>query len=364
MPVRPTPGAHPMVPADLGRRWAEAAVLAPAAPLPAVDYFGDLPPAMMRYLGSEFATVLRAQATQRLNSCPEDRVWMQPLLKQADSLLKTHVLRAAYAAGHDQAEMESFAQAMLPMSNAQVLDAATLEDRDQDGRVEAALQQLSYSCGPTVVQTLHGLVDPYYAWSLRQHGDVSQPPQSLLHITPNRAAQNEQAHLLRSPRSDGGAGGIPVQRGVPGGWGRFCDDLMDQVLAPLGVGYQAFTTFGGKVPSSPNRVLTPAQSLPLANGMLERGWPVPLVTYHSLDTTDDLLMHYMLALGSERQDGKTFWWIYEPWKEGCVRTQVNLETGTFEPPICGMLGISVVHVPNKSDVRALRKQLLNMGASK
>jgi type VI secretion system secreted protein VgrG len=255
------------------------------------------------------------------------------LIGKAKSRDEEAYLKKALAAGRTVDEIAAFADRIRGQSPAWMRDNLKLTGSTTGTGVQ---QQFSTSCNATVVQAIHGELDPIYA--LQVHDENPRLDQAdnrnPTRVNPKLAA--EQKAMLESPYAGArfpgltGKAGQATARSSAGGVGRFADDKLNDLSPTTGLGFQ--TQLVGKD-------VTTAQALSTIDSSLAQGAPVPLIIGQSSSQT----AHYVLVTGVSDGQPKTYT-IHDPWEGKTVtRTADQMTNGNLD--IAGHKYISGIEKP-------------------
>ncbi|MEB3327908.1 MAG: hypothetical protein VKQ33_01605 [Candidatus Sericytochromatia bacterium] len=201
------------------------------------------------------------------------RATLDGWLSAAGSDLERIFILKAISAGEPDEAVAAYAADMRGRAAAQVLSWSTMSDPMD------LVQQWEDACGPALLMTAVGEVDPRYAWELnRQYRLTEVAPTGV-----NAGLAEQQRVWLE------GYGGIAVPRGSGGGAGIGISRMLNELLAPITRASYSVVT-----------VSDTAGSLAQIAGVLASGYDVPLrLAWDPSDTR----AHFLLAIASDGEPG-------------------------------------------------------------
>lgn len=227
------------------------------------------------------------------------------LVADAPSTTAGFFLLKALTAGEPWEHLLTYAQAMHGHDDAAIVSRSTMRDP------EDLIQQWQDACGPTLLQTVVGEVDPRYAWELNARFAVTLPDPDGR----NAELAMQQKEWLEA------YGGLAVPRGESGGRGIAITQLLNDKLSPIVSARYDFATVGEVGPA-----------LDHVAAILETGYDVPLrLSWEGPGNADDA-GHFLVAQTAEGGSGAWRLQIHDPFtgKTAWV-SQADLAGGSFGP---------------------------------
>ena len=211
---------------------------------------------------------------------------LKGLLGQAGSQTQQFFILKAYAAGESWANLQDFASQIRSVPDATIAARCTMRG------AQDITQQWQDTCGPTVIETAAGELDPRFAWELHKLGDVTR-------VDPTGAEADVAAQQKQWLETYGGRA---VQRGQTGGTGIALDQILNDMIGPmLGCKFQAM------------QVSSPAQGISAIEGALGAGFDVPLRISWSQPGSGTDEGHFVLAMNVRSGASGRELQIHDPW---------------------------------------------------
>lgn len=232
------------------------------------------------------APQVRKLANQLAALQPAQLESLKGLLSGSGTRVEQAFILKAFAANEPWNALVQYASEMRGMPEAEIIRRSTMRD-DRD-----LIQQWQDSCGPTVLQTAAGEIDPRYAWELNKTWDLG----AIDPLGANSTIAGQQQQWLES------YGGRAVQRGQQGGAGMALTQLLNDMLTPLtGARYSTVT------------VDDPRQAIARIAGVLQAGYDVPLRISWDPPGSGSDSGHFVLAMAARTGAYGTELQIHDPW---------------------------------------------------
>ena len=142
---------------------------------------------------------------------------LKSLLNAAQTRVEQVFILKAFAANEPWPNLVQYAAEMRGRPEAEIVSRSTMRD-ERD-----LVQQWQDSCGPAMLQTAAGELDPRFAWELNKTLDLA----ALDPLGANAALAEQQKQWLET------YGGRAVQRGQSGGTGIAIGQMLNDTLAPI-----------------------------------------------------------------------------------------------------------------------------------
>jgi hypothetical protein len=194
-------------------------------------------------------------------------------LAAAGSDVERIFILKAISAGEPDDAVAAYAADMRGQPEARVLSWSTMSDPMD------LVQQWEDACGPALLMTAVGEVDPRYAWELNRQYRVTEIDTSGI----NAGLADAQRVWLE------GYGGIAVPRGSSGGAGIGISRMLNELLGPITKASYTVVT-----------VSDTAGALAQIASVLQSGYDVPLRLAWD---TSDTRAHFLLAIAADGQPG-------------------------------------------------------------
>jgi hypothetical protein len=231
---------------------------------------------------------------------------LKGLLNAAQTRTEQVFILKAFSANEPWQNLVQFAAEMRGQSESEIVRRCTMRD-DSD-----LVQQWQDACGPTVLQTAAGEVDPRFAWELNKTFDLAR-------IDPagaNGALAQQQRQWLEA------YGGRAVQRGQSGGSGIAIGQMLNDMLAPI-----TGTTYETMDASNKSYALDQVAS------RLAAGYDVPLRISWDRPTGGADSGHFVLALAVRGYPGSREFQIHDPWTGKTAWVPERTLLGDQMPPM-------------------------------
>jgi hypothetical protein len=194
-------------------------------------------------------------------------------LSAAGSDMERIFILKALSAGEPDEAVAAYAADMRGKGAAQVLSWSTMSDPMD------LVQQWEDACGPALLMTAVGELDPRYAWELNKQYRLTEVAPTGV----NAGLAEQQRVWLE------GYGGIAVPRGSGGGAGIGISRMLNEMLAPITRASYSVVT-----------VSDTAGALAQIAGVVASGYDVPLrLAWDPSDTA----AHFLLAIATDGQPG-------------------------------------------------------------
>ncbi len=288
-----------------------------------VSRFGDKRDILNKYQAARFELKYQALSSS-------DKRRFDKLLANAKSDAERDYIKKALAAGHPVSEVEPFADRIRGSSSEWQQDNLSLT---MDSKGKGVQQQFGHSCNATMVQAVHGELDPIYALKVHDQNPnfASVNDANALAANPSLAAE-QQAMLQANYTGALGPmnGGVAVDRANPNGAGRWADDHLNAMSSTTGVTYTPQLNANN-----------PGPSLAAIDAGLEQGAPVPIVV--GGNTANNAYGHYAVVTGSLDGPPKSYI-IHDPWTGDTITQPASaLQNNTAN--VAGWSQLNAVEVP-------------------
>jgi hypothetical protein len=251
-------------------------------------------------------------ANKYKNLSAEDKDRLDEVLGEAKSDEERAYIMKAFAACHTPDECGAFADKIRGKDAKWMQDNLQLTGSSKGTGVQ---QQWSHSCNATTVEAVRGQMDPVYALGVHEDNPNMGKVDGLDATKENPKLAKEQSDMLTSEYSGPTSGkhsGVAVGRDLPGGSGRWADDLLNKQKDSTGVEY---TT-----------IKDPADPVGTIDAGLQTGAPVPIV----IGNGPGQYTHYVLVTGSQAGPPKTYT-IHDPWEGKTVqRSEDDIKNGKID----------------------------------
>jgi predicted nucleic acid-binding Zn-ribbon protein len=261
-----------------------------------------------------------------------DQKAVSKVLEDAKSEPEKQFILKGLAAGHSAKELQDFAKKIQGKDANWMRDNLSLTGSSTGKGVK---QQWSTSCNATMVEAVHGQMDPVYALKMHEDNPDLDQADNADGTKKNPKLAADQKAMLTSGYK-GGSGGAAVARSSGGGQGRWADDLLNNMSDTTGV------TYTTKKIDATTKVDDAVKAIDTGVG---KGQPVPIVIGNSSTS----YTHYVLVTGMDQGPPKRYT-IHDPWSgDTLVRTEAQIKAGTLN--IAGSNQISAFEQPAEKEVK-------------